>query len=614
MNHLIPLILLFPLLGAISATLLGRFLPRRILEITANLAIWGAFAAALATAALYGGPVTVTIASWLSAFDFVAPITLYLDPLALVMVVMITCICGLIHLYAVAYMANDPGYVRFFALMNLFVFAMLLLVLAENLPLLYLGWEGVGLCSYLLIGFWFQEEKNAAAGRKAFIVTRIGDIAFGLAIIWLFQLFGTVSIPAMNRMGFLLPVGVTTAIGLLFLVAAMGKSAQLPLTVWLPDAMAGPTPVSAQIHAATMVTAGVYILTRLHPLIGGSTIAQGAIALTGAITALYGASCALAQRDLKRLLAYSTISQIGYMVLAVGVGALSAATFHLLMHAAFKALLFLVAGAVITALHHEQDVTRMGGLRQSMPLVWVVSLMGGASLASLPPSSGFFSKEEILAATAAAGTTFAYALLAMALLTALLTSLYTFRLLYLIFGGKETTKPKTLSPLMTIPLLPLALLALAGGLLDLPGDEWLTRFLGGTLLEPHGFIVQFLAIVASLGGWIIVHYRYAGGARFLRLSEIESPSPLQLFLRHGWYLDRLYGWLLVRPFGVVARFLWRRVDEGVVDHALDQLADGLAHGGRVTSRLATGRVSTSLLAFALALAMVLVFSLWRIHT
>jgi NADH-quinone oxidoreductase subunit L len=415
-------------------------------------------------------------------------------------------------------------------------------------------------------------------------------------------------------MGFLLPVGVTTAIGLLFLVAAMGKSAQLPLTVWLPDAMAGPTPVSAQIHAATMVTAGVYILTRLHPLLGGSTIAQGAIAITGAITALYGASCALAQRDLKRLLAYSTISQIGYMVLAVGVGALTAATFHLLMHAAFKALLFLVAGAVITALHHEQDMTRMGGLRRSMPLVWLVSLMGGASLASLPPSSGFFSKEEILAATAAAGTLFAHALLALALLTALLTSLYTFRLLYLVFGGEERTKPKKLSLLMTMPLLPLALLALAGGLLDLPGDGWLTRFLGGPPPETHGLIVSLLALVASFGGLLIIHYRYAGGARTRRLAEIESPSPLQLFLRHGWYLDRLYGWLFVRPFGVVARFLWRRVDEGVVDRTLDKLADGLAHSGRVTSRLATGRVSTSLLAFALALAMVLVFSLWRIHT
>ncbi|HEY5975778.1 MAG TPA: proton-conducting transporter membrane subunit, partial [Geobacteraceae bacterium] len=267
MKTSLALILLLPLLGATVNALLWRRLPRRLVELLACGAVWGSFVAALAAAASYRGPVTVEFVSWLSDFDFQAPIVCYLDPLSLSLTLMITFVCGLIHTYAVGYMADDESYARFFALLNLFVFAMLTLVLAENLPLLYLGWEGVGFCSYALIGFWYREEKNATAGRKAFIVTRVGDVAFGIAIVWMFQLFNTVSIAEINRMGFLMPAGVITALGLLLLGGTMGKSAQMPLMVWLPDAMAGPTPVSALIHAATMVTAGVYLLARMHPLI-----------------------------------------------------------------------------------------------------------------------------------------------------------------------------------------------------------------------------------------------------------------------------------------------------------------------------------------------------------
>ncbi|WP_279384513.1 proton-conducting transporter transmembrane domain-containing protein [Geotalea toluenoxydans] len=282
MRLYLTLILVFPLLGGVVNAVIGRKLPRRISEFLACGVVWGAFLCSLLAYAAYQVPVTVKLTSWLTAFDFKAPVTLYLDPLALVMVLMITFVCGLIHVYSVGYMTGDPDYARYFALLNLFVFAMLVLVLAENLPLLYLGWEGVGFCSYALIGFWYGEEKNADAGRKAFIVTRIGDTAFGIAIFWMFQLFHTVSISELNTLGFLMPVGVITALGLLLLFGAMGKSAQLPLMVWLPDAMAGPTPVSAQIHAATMVTAGVYLLARMFPLIGVSTTVQAAIAVTGA--------------------------------------------------------------------------------------------------------------------------------------------------------------------------------------------------------------------------------------------------------------------------------------------------------------------------------------------
>ncbi|MCM2359195.1 MAG: NADH-quinone oxidoreductase subunit L, partial [Geobacteraceae bacterium] len=362
MKMYLSLILLLPLLGSVINALFGRKLPRRAVETIACGVVWGAFVCALLAFLDYRAPVTVELLSWLAAFDLKAPVTLFLDPLSLVMVLMITFVCGLIHLYSVAYMAEDGGYVRFFALLNLFVFAMLTLVLAENLPLLYLGWEGVGFCSYALIGFWYREEKNATAGRKAFIVTRVGDVAFGIAIVWMFQLFNTFSITELNRMGFLMPAGVITGLGLLLLAGAMGKSAQVPLMVWLPDAMAGPTPVSALIHAATMVTAGVYLLARMYPLVGASSVATAAIAITGGVTAFYGATCALAQRDLKRVLAYSTISQIGFMMLGVGAGAITAATFHLLVHAFFKALLFLGAGCVIAAMHHEQDIFRMGGL------------------------------------------------------------------------------------------------------------------------------------------------------------------------------------------------------------------------------------------------------------
>ncbi len=286
MKTALAFIVLLPLLGAITNILLGRLLPRRAVESLACAVIWGSFFATLAALASYSTPAVVELGSWLSAFDLKAPITFYLDPLSLALCLMITFVCGLIHLYSVGYMVGDPGYVRYFALLNLFVGAMLVLVLAENLPLLYLGWEGVGFCSYALIGFWYKEAKNATAGRKAFIVTRIGDIGFAIAIVWMFKLFDTLSITEINQMGQQVSLGVITAIGLLLLVGAMGKSAQAPLMVWLPDAMAGPTPVSAQIHAATMVTAGVYLLMRLFPLIGLSTAVVAAIAVTGAVNRL----------------------------------------------------------------------------------------------------------------------------------------------------------------------------------------------------------------------------------------------------------------------------------------------------------------------------------------
>ncbi len=647
MKLYLTLILLLPLLGAAINALVGRKLPRRLVETIACGAVWGSFAATLGALALYRTAATVELASWLSVFDFKAPITLYLDTLSLSLTVMITFVCGLIHLYSVAYMADDPGYVRFFALLNLFVCAMLVLVLAENLPLLYLGWEGVGFCSYALIGFWYKERKNADAGRKAFITTRIGDTAFGIAIIWLFQLFGTTSITELNTMGFLVPMGVVTALGMLFLVGAMGKSAQVPLMVWLPDAMAGPTPVSALIHAATMVTAGVYLLARMLPLIGGSTTALAAIAMTGGVTAFFGASCALAQRDLKRVLAYSTISQIGYMVLGVGAGAVTAATFHLLVHAFFKALLFLGAGCIITALHHEQDIFRMGGLRNRPAIFWPF-LAGAFCLAGVPLTGGFFSKDSILAAVWEKGGGFYGGLYLLGLVTAFITALYTFRLLYLVFAGEpvppfekgglggisaSADKQIPLNPpftkgealhhlprLMELTLIPLALLGLGGGLLNLPaflGHGFLTHLLApvtGPVHHPAAgteLLLQGAATIACLAGYLVARARYAGAARQSRIAEAEhEPTGLTAFLLHGWYVDHLYRALIIGPYERLAGFLWQRVDEGIIDESLDRFADLLGRTGQGLGRWTSGRVSVYLLSLAAGAALVVGYLAW----
>ncbi len=613
------LIPLLPLAGALLNMLLGSRLPRRLSELVACGVIWASFGATVLAALQYSQPVIIEAAPWLAAFDLRAPFSFSLDPLSLSLCLMITFVCGLIHLYSVAYMADDPGHVRYFALLNLFVAAMLVLVLAESLPLLYLGWEGVGFCSYALIGFWYREEKNATAGRKAFIVTRIGDTAFAIAIIWLFSLTGSVSISQLNQAGATLPLATVTALGLLLLIGATGKSAQLPLSVWLPDAMAGPTPVSAQIHAATMVTAGVYLLMRLFPLIGRSGTVLAAIAIVGGITAFHAATCALAQRDLKRILAYSTISQIGYMMLGVGAGAITAASFHLLVHAFFKALLFLGAGCVITALHHEQDIFRMGGLRRSLPATFWPFLAGSVCLAGIPLTGGFFSKDSILAAVWQHGGPLYLSLYGLGLLTALLTSLYTFRMIYLVFCGSGPT-PHRLSPLMERSLLPLALLGLCGGLLNLPeylGHGLLARFLAPLVVEPHALssatelALQGVAALLSLLGLGLAHQRYGGARRAQRLQEAAQPARgLQAFCLHGWYLDWLYERLFVRPYHWLSRTLWQQVDEGWIDGNLDRFANLLGRLGQRLGSWGTGRLSHYLLSLAAGAALLIAWLAW----
>jgi len=637
MKLYLALMLLLPLSGGLFNALLGRALPRRMVEAIACGAIWGAFVCSVLAFCHFTVPVKIDYAPWLSDFDFKAPISLYLDQFSLSLTLMVTFVCGLIHLHSIGYMKDDASPVRYFALLNIFVFAMLTLILAENLPLLYLGWEGVGFCSYALIGFWYTEEKNATAGRKAFIVTRIGDTALGIAMVWMFQLFGTVSISEINGMGFLMPVWIITTLGILLLIGAAGKSAQLPLSVWLPDAMAGPTPVSAQIHAATMVTAGVYLLARMFPLIGSSTVVVGAIAITGGVTAFYAATCACVQRDLKRILAYSTISQIGYMVLGVGAGALTASTFHLLTHAFFKALLFLGAGCVITSLHHQQDIFRMGGLKKRLPAIYWPFLAGALCLAGFPGSGGFFSKDAILGAVFEQGGPLYTTLFVLGIVTALLTAFYTFRMLFVVFHGsaailltdravdkREQEPPAAeVTTIMTLTLIPLALAALSGGLLNLPeylgGHGVLSAFFGtlpGFATTSHlsattEIALQAIAAAVSLFGLALAWARYTGHRRAGSLEREEAGAPVITFLLNGWYLDQLYRLLFIRPFVWLSRFLWKVIDEAVIDGSLDGLARFTVRLGALPAAWSTGRVATSLIALGGGVAVVLGYVVWQ---
>ena len=499
----------------------------------------------------------------------------YLDSFSVVMMLVVTVIGFLIHVYSVEYMAGDDGYARFFAYMNLFVGSMLVLVLADNLLLLYLGWEGVGLCSYLLIGFWYTGAANGRAAFKAFLVTRVGDTAMALGLFLLLAQFKTLQIgdiltqaPLHWRAG----SGMAVAAAALLLAGAVGKSGQIPLQVWLPDAMAGPTPVSALIHAATMVTAGVYLIARMHVLFELAPVVQTAVAIIGAATLLIAGVSAMAQRDIKRVLAYSTISQIGYMFLALGVGAWSAAIFHLVTHAFFKALLFLSAGAVILALHHEQDMFKMGGLRKQLPVVFWTFLIGAMSLAALPlVTAGFYSKDAILWAawSSQCGSRILWGAGA---LGAGLTSLYTFRMVFLTFFGEAktlvTSRP---GKWMTVPLILLAVGATLAGFLEVPrtfgyrlGDVTLfSTFTASSLPRPRGphaslpkeYALLIIAQVIVFGGIAAAYVFFLRSPeRVRKWASGRWGAMLHRFAFSGCGFDWLYDHVFVRPFLALAEF------------------------------------------------------------
>ena len=503
------------------------------------------------------GAYTQVLWRWFDVDGLRSEIALYLDPLSLIMMVVVAFVSFLIHLYSTEFMSGDDGYGRFFTYMNLFVGSMLTLVLADNLLLLYLGWEGVGLCSYLLIGFWYRDPANGRAGRKAFIVTRVGDTAMVIGLFLLFHDLGTLNIQdLMHRAAQHWAIGSTGALAAAFLLlgGAVGKSAQLPLQTWLPDAMAGPTPVSALIHAATMVTAGVYLIARTHVLYSLAPQAQLAVAVIGAATLLMAGFSALTQHDLKRVLAYSTISQVGYMFLALGVGAWPAAIFHFMTHAFFKALLFLGAGIVIESLHGEHDIFRMGGLRRELPITFWTFLIAGCSLAGLPLiTAGAFSKGWIVwgAYSAANGSA---GLWVIALAGVFLTALYTFRMIFLVFFGQQnsqvTSKP---GQAMVIPCLVLAFLSIAGGYIRTPFASYLSTVLPwnpGTA-RSTSFGEMFSEGIVTLVFFLGLYVAYVFFLRRRDYSTALASSPaggvLHRFWFSDWGMDWLYDRLFVRP-------------------------------------------------------------------
>jgi len=530
---------------------------------------------------------------WFSAGNLSVSFSLRIDALSLVFIFIITFVGALIHIYSTAFMRQDLDYARFFACMNLFVCAMLLLVMADNLVLLYLGWEGVGLCSYLLIGFWYQVPANSNAANKAFIVTRIGDTAMLIGLFLLFKELGTLDIAAILQQAphhFAGGVSNITLIVLLLLAGGMGKSAQLPLQTWLPDAMAGPSPVSALIHAATMVTAGVYLIARMHVLFQLSPLAMSVTAVIGALTLLIAGCSAMVQTDIKRILAYSTISQIGYMFLALGVGAWSAAIFHFFTHAFFKALLFLAAGAVIEALHHEHSIFRMGGLKNKMPVVFYTFLAGAAALAALPlVSAGFYSKDQILW-YAWSATNSNPLLWTMALAGAFITALYSTRLILVVFwGDMKTPVNEYPTKAITVPLITLAVLSVTAGFIEWPHNlvhltlfsDLIQKVLPAVVLKeslPTEAVFQLIAVAVTLLGvytGYVLYYRNRAIIEQWKLSA--GIMAIRNFLFRGWGFDQLYDAVLVKPFLFITRI--NKMD------VFDRLYNGIAQVSLTFNRL-----------------------------
>jgi NADH-quinone oxidoreductase subunit L len=596
--------LVFPLFGWLLNGLLGRRLSRTLSGAVGCATVGASFVVALLVLAAYRQAaaaqaalsVTVPLFSWFGAGDLSVNASLLVDALSLVMALTVSGVGFLIHVYSLGYMAEDPDGPRFFAYLNLFVFAMLLLVTAGNLVVLFVGWELVGVCSYLLIGFWFARPAAAAAGRKAFIVNRIGDAAFLLGLFLLFSALGTLDIlDVRNRIGDL-SAGLRTAAALLLFVGATGKSAQLPLHIWLPDAMEGPTPVSALIHAATMVTAGAFMIARLDRLFQAAPIALTVVACVGGATAFYAATVALRQYDLKRVLAYSTISQLGYMFVAMGAVAPAAGIFHLVTHAFFKALLFLAAGSVMHAMHDVIDMRRLGGLAR--PLRWTAGgfVIGALALAGIPPFAGFFSKDLVLEQAFAMGTrTGNYIPYALGLLAAFVTAVYITRAAILTFSGPAAepgAHPHESPRVMLWPMAALAVLSIGGGLLGATVlGEPLLHFLGSVLSaaapgqpllpQPPGGVLLFISVAVALTG-IVVGWAAHRGRREPALGAVG------IFLDQRWYIDALYDWVIVRPGHAVARWLAGPLDLGVIDGAVNAVGRIVGALGQVVRRPQTG--------------------------
>ena len=669
---MLALIPLFPFLGFVVNAVFGRRLPKSVSGGLASLAMLASFAvSATVVWQLVGLPaeersIEQVIYTWLASDDFTLPLAFHLDPLSAVMILVVTGIGSLIHIYSTAYMHDevDSEFARYFSYLNLFASFMLVLVLGSNFPVMFVGWEGVGLCSYLLIGFWFKKRSASDAGKKAFVVNRIGDYAFILGMLALFTQFGTLDFQgiaeAVARIEPETSFGILSIATLLLFIGATGKSAQIPLYTWLPDAMEGPTPVSALIHAATMVTAGVYMIGRNAVLFSHTPDTMFIVAVIGAATALMAGTIGLVQNDIKRVLAYSTVSQLGLMFLAMGVGAFGAGIFHLYTHAFFKACLFLGSGAVIHALHGEQDIRNMGGLRKSLPITFYTFVIASVALAGVPGFAGFFSKDEILFETFAEGHTILWV---MGALTSLLTATYMGRLVYLTFFGErrhdappehpEEEEPAAhghahgahathghghghgghihdAPPAMAIALVLLALGSVAAGYIGIPhalgGHNVLHAWLepafglhavaaeGAEAAAEHESLELTLMGVSSLiaiGGILLATVIWLR-RRQIADSMAQTFAPIYRLLLNKYYVDELYDMTLVQPIKAVSQQgLWRGFDVRLIDGAVNGTGTLVSGGAAVLRRLQTGSVRAYAGSLFLGVVVVLGYYLWR---
>jgi NADH-quinone oxidoreductase subunit L len=633
------LIPVLPLAGAAINGFLGKKSSRQAVTAVALFFSGAAFAMALWVALRFSSltlPYHEFFAHWIRITGFSADFAFYLDQLSLVMLLVVTGVGFLIHIYSVGYMWDDPSYYRFFSYLNLFMFFMLMLVLADNYLLMFIGWEGVGLASYLLIGFWFTKDSAASAGKKAFIVNRIGDFGFMIALFLLIEHFGSLNFEQVFRSVAPLSAetagaGLLTAVGLLLMLGACGKSAQIPLYIWLPDAMEGPTPVSALIHAATMVTAGVYMVSRSHLIFERAPTALMVVAIIGTLTAFFAATIGIAQTDIKKVLAYSTISQLGYMFMACGVGAFSAGIFHLMTHAFFKGLLFLAAGSVIHAVGGEQDMRKMGGLKSYIP--WTFLTMGIATLAisGIPQLAGFWSKDEILWKAYQVSPVY----WAIGVITAFLTSFYMFRLLYMTFFGDyrgATAEARSShghgphghgepheSPLvMLAPLMILALLSLVGGFVGWGNhfEHFLAPVFGTG--EPAAeaasaateYLLMGVSVLVAFAGWWLAYLLYYKRDDLPQKIADALGSFYQTVV-HKYYIDELYGAVFVKPLiDGSTRILWQDVDRKIIDAAVNDSADGARNVSDEVRQMQSGNIRSYAAWIAAGSAAVIAFMIW----
>lgn len=627
MIKLIALVPLFPLIGFLINGFFGKKMSKGLSGAIAALSILASFVVSVLIFIELNSSSQkshiVNVFSWINSGTLQIPFEFLVDPLSSLFLLIITGIGFLIHLYSIGYMHDDEGFSRFFTYLNLFVFFMLLLVLGNNYLIMFVGWEGVGLCSYLLIGFWFKNTSYNNAARKAFVMNRIGDLGFLLGIILIFVTFGSISYNDVFAKAGTVGTSVITSIALLLFIGAMGKSAQIPLYTWLPDAMAGPTPVSALIHAATMVTAGIYMIVRSNVFYSISEVASEVVAIVGVITALFAATIGLLQNDIKKILAYSTVSQLGLMFLGLGVGAYSSAVFHVTTHAFFKALLFLGAGSVIHAMGGEQDIRKMGGLKGKIKITFITMLLGTIAISGIPPFSGFFSKDEILAHAYEHDKT--HILWFLGLATSMLTAFYMFRMLYLTFYGKFRgthdqehhlhESPST----MTIPLMVLAALSVVGGLLGLPEflhlPNWMSHNLESVIvrknpstLEHNTELILMGLAVASAAAVIFFAYNLYRKYSVLPASDEKQLKKWQKIIYNKYYVDEIYDAVIRKPLDAISGVFHKIIDVQLIDGIVNGVGTAVKSVGSVVRLAQNGNIGFYIVSMVIGVVFIILLT------